>query len=318
MIRKLSVVITFFAVSGVSVFAQQTPPPAPPAPPVGRVQALALGSMFDESYLGVQMKEISRENFGQFGLREVRGVAVDKVVENSPAQRAGLQAGDVIVRFEGAEVTSIRKLQRLISEVAPDHQATLTVFRNGSEREIKVTMGKREVPRFEDSANLYERLQTVPSMPAMPRVPLPPSAMLPPSMEREGFYSYFGSNRQIGISVTSLTGQLGEYFGADEGKGVLISAVRENSAARKAGLRAGDVIVEVDGKEVKSTFDLTRLINERKEGAVNLTVLRNKSRINVSVEPEKSGGNLRIITPDGNDSIIAPGAVINSAPGRIL
>lgn len=317
MIRKLSVVITFFAVSGISVYARQTPS-APPVPPVGRVQALALGSMFDGSYLGAQLKEISRENFGQYGLREVRGVAVDKVVENSPAERAGLQNGDVIVRFDGAEVTSVRKLSRLISEVAPDHQATLTVFRNGSEREIKVTMGKREFPRFENSASLFGEIPPIPAMPDFQRVPFPPTAPFPPAFEREGNVLFFGSNRQIGISVTSLTKQLGEYFGINEGTGVLISTVRENSAASKAGLRAGDVIIEVDGKEVKGTFDLTRLINERKEGAVNLTVLRNKSRLNISVEPEKSGGNLRIITPDGNDSVIAPGVVINNAPGRVL
>ncbi len=309
MIRKLSVVITFFAVSGISVYAQQTPP-APPAPPVGRVQSMALGSMFDGSYLGAQLKEISRENFGQYGLREVRGVAVEKVVENSPAERAGLQNGDVIVRFDGAEVTSVRKLSRLISEVAPDHQASLTVFRNGSEREIKVTMGKREFPKFEDSANLFERFKTTPLIPDMPRAPIAPSIPFPPSADREGGVLFFGSNRHLGISVTSLTKQLGEYFGANEGRGVLISTVRENSAASKAGLRAGDVIVEVDGQEVKGTFDLTRLINERKEGAVNLTVLRNKSRLNISVEPEKSGGNLRLITPDGNDATIAPGRVL--------
>jgi S1-C subfamily serine protease len=68
----------------------------------------------------------------------------------------------------------------------------------------------------------------------------------------------------------------------------LISSVRENSPADKAGLRAGDVIIEVEGKEVKGTSDLMRLINEKKDSAVNLTVIRNKSRMNVSVTPEKS------------------------------
>jgi serine protease Do len=282
MLRKLLVVISLFALSATAVFAQQTSPDG------RRAQVFAYGNLFEGSYLGVETKDISRENFAQYGLKEVRGVAVEKVSENSPAQRAGLQAGDVIVRFDGAEVTSVRKLQRLISEIAPDHQATLTVFRNGSEREIKVTMGKREVPRFEGSANLFESAPPIALMPDMPRVPLPPSAPIAPLGDVEGFYSFFNSNRQMGVSVTSLTKQLGEYFGAPEGRGVLISSVRENSPADKAGLRAGDVIIEVEGKEVKGTSDLMRLINEKKDSAVNLTVIRNKSRMNVSVTPEKS------------------------------
>jgi C-terminal processing protease CtpA/Prc len=163
-------------------------------------------------------------------------------------------------------------------------------------------------------------------MPDMPRV-LPQMPPLPPSFEfeKDGNVMFFGSNRHIGITVTSLTEQLGDYFGAQKGKGVLISSVRENSPAGKAGLQAGDVVVEVDGKEVKGAFDLTRLINEKKEGAVNLTVIRNRSRINVSVEPEKSDRKMRIITPDENGklnvtpkTLISPKVVIDNAPGIIL
>src|SRR5687767_1952107 len=106
MLRKISVVMTFLAVSAVFVSAQRTPP----TPPVDRIEAWGLGSLFEGSYLGVETKEISKENFSQYGLREVRGVAVEKVTENSPAERAGLQNGDVIVRVDGAEVTSVRKL----------------------------------------------------------------------------------------------------------------------------------------------------------------------------------------------------------------
>lgn len=327
MLRRLSVVITFLAVSGAVVYAQRTPrtPSTPPTPPVDRVEAWNFGSFFEGSYLGVETREITKENFGQYGLREVRGVAIEKVSENSPAEKAGLQNGDVIVRFEGTEVTSVRKLTRLISEVAPDHQATLTVLRGGREMEIKVTMGRREFPKFEGT--FLREMPQIPMMPDMPRV-MPPIPPMPPfEFEKDGNFSlFFGSNRQIGISVTGLNDQLGEYFGVPEGKGALISSVRENSPAGKAGLRAGDVIVEVDGKEVKGTFDLTRLINEKKEGAVNLTVIRNKSRINVSVEPEKSDGKTRIITPDENGgrinispkALIAPGVVIGNAPGVIL
>ena len=314
MFRKLSITILISAISATAVFAQQT------APEGGRVRATVFSNMFDGSYLGVEMKEVSKENFSRYGLNEVRGVAVEKVVENSPADRAGLQNGDVIIRFDGAEVTSVRKLSRLISEVAPDHQATVTVLRNGGEREIKVTMGKREFPTFENSGNLLRVMPSVPAMPPMPPMPDMPRVPLAPTVpfshnEKDGSFMFFGANRRVGISVTSLTEQLGEYFGATGGKGILISSVRENSPASKAGLRAGDIIVEADGKEVKNSFDLTRSINEKKEGAVNLTVIRNKSRLNISVEPEKADGNFRIVTPEGsNIRLTSPAVIIGDAP----
>src|SRR6187399_564966 len=69
------------------------------------------------SYLGVQTQEVNKENFAKFGLKDVRGVAVEKVMENSPAATAGLQAGDVIIKFYGEDVTGARKLTRLVSEV---------------------------------------------------------------------------------------------------------------------------------------------------------------------------------------------------------
>src|ERR1041385_4011864 len=86
-------------------------------------QSFAFSFGGDGSYLGVETQEITKENFAKFGLREVRGVAVDKVMENSPAAAAGLQAGDVIVRLNGEEITSARKLTRLIDEIDPDHLA---------------------------------------------------------------------------------------------------------------------------------------------------------------------------------------------------
>lgn len=323
MLRKFFAVFTIFAFSCIFVNAQETPP-APPAAP-SKAKVYSFGTLLDGSYLGVQTREITKENFNQYGLREVRGVAVEKVVEDSPAAKAGLQAGDVIVRFEGEEVTSIRKLNRLISEVAPDHQARLTVFRNGSEREINATMGKREFPKFENSifSGDMPRIPPMPAMPDMPRVQIAPSLSFPPSFEMDGDAFYYSSDRQIGVSVSSLTKQLGEHFGVAEGKGLLINSVREDSPAAKAGLKAGDVVVEVDGKEVKSAFDLSRSINEKKEGTVNLTIIRNKSRQTVTVEPKSR--DTKLFSPDSSgkiklstETVVAPRVVFSNQPGRIL
>ena len=85
-------------------------------------QTFAFSFDSEGSYLGIEMQEINKENFAKFGLAGVRGVAVVKVVENSPAAAAGIKNGDVIVRFNGEEIASARKLTRLVGEIDPDHQ----------------------------------------------------------------------------------------------------------------------------------------------------------------------------------------------------
>lgn len=288
MLRKLSVFIllSIFTCAAATAFAQEDAPPEPKVP--GAVFSMSFGG----SYLGVQTKDVSKENMAQFGLREVRGVAVEKVMDNSPASKAGLQNNDVIIRFNGEEVTSVRKLTRLISEVAPDHSVRITVLRNGSEREFDVALAKRELPQAFSGDFKFENMPPIPEIPEFKNFPkgeLPGVRVFPaprPGEEPGGFYWSTGSHRQIGISVSSLGKQLGDYFGVAEGKGLLINNVRENSPAAKAGLRAGDVIVEVEGKEVSGSFDLTRTINEKKEGSITMTIVRDKNRQTVTLTPE--------------------------------
>ncbi|MGQ0542447.1 MAG: PDZ domain-containing protein [Blastocatellia bacterium] len=249
------------------------------------------------SYLGVQTEEVTRENFSKFGLREVRGVAIDKVVEGSPAQTAGLQDGDVIIKFNGEEVTSTRKLTRLVSEVSPDHTVKITVLRAGVEREISVTVGTRPTPKFEDGAFAFGTPGQVGKMqfPQMPNAPkLPefnefPRALIEPGTPGQGLVWRLGGGRQIGVSIYPITKQMGETFGVSGG--VMISNVRENSAAAKAGLKAGDIITEVDGKAITNNMELMRAIGEKKEGDATLTIVRDKNRQTIRVTPEEVKGN---------------------------
>ncbi len=294
MFRKSLFVFLLLISACAIAFAQQTTEKKEDKP--DRNFAFIFGD--DGGYLGVQTQEISKENFSKFGLSAVRGVGVEKVLENSPAAQAGLQNGDVILRFNGEEISSVKKLSRLIDEVAPDHQATLTISRSGSEREITVTLGKRPFGFFENGkfdVKIMPPNVQMPQIPPMTDLPqmkeFPQMKELPMMKDGEKFGEFvwqFGAGRQIGVGVTPLTKQLGEYFGVAEGKGLLISSVRENSPAEKAGLKAGDVIVEADGKEVKGNGDLIRAIVEKKEGDVNLTIIRDKNRQTVRVTPEVS------------------------------
>ncbi len=296
MLQKLSAFILLAFSSCTIIYSQKTPesskqPDKTPKPLVWSFQ-------FDGSYLGIEPQEVTKDNFSKFGLSSVRGVAVEKVVENSPAAQAGLQAGDVIIKFDGEEITSVRKLSRLISEVAPDHQVKLTILRGGSEQEITATIGKHEMPTVFNGNFKMPELMKMPKMTPMPQ--MPQVQIMPPNGKGEAFIwkndgenvYFFGTNRQIGVSVSSLTKQLGEYFGVAEGKGLLVSSVRENSPAAKAGLKAGDIIVEVDGKEVKGNADLIRAINEKKEGDISLTIVRDRNRQTIQVTPEKLKGEI--------------------------
>jgi serine protease Do len=285
MLRKLSAFILLSTSVGAVAYAQQTAESHPF--PERAIQRFFYSASENGSYLGVQTQEVTKENFSRFGLRQVRGVAVEKVLENSPAAQAGLQPNDVIVRFNGEEVTGTRKLTRLISEVAPDHQARLTILRGGNEREITVTIGKRELPKMQTASGTLrdlESLQDIPDIPNLPGV-ITPSAPARPG-EPQVFVFPGQASRQIGVGVLPLTKQLGEYFGAAEGQGLLINNVRENSPAAKAGLKAGDVIVQIDGKDVKGNLDLIRTLNEKKDGDVSLTIIRDRNRQTIRVTPE--------------------------------
>jgi len=111
MIRKSLALFLLGVAAGTGAYAQQS---VAPTPKNDAPKAFAWTFDGDGGYIGVQTQEVTRENFSKFGLRDVRGVAVEKVVDKSPAQAAGIQAGDVIVKFDGEEVTSARKLTRLI------------------------------------------------------------------------------------------------------------------------------------------------------------------------------------------------------------
>lgn len=286
MFRKSFAFIVLTMMSTLCVFGQEKTTPAPKASAEARTFAFAFGG---GSYLGIETDEVTRENMGKYNLREVRGVAIEKVLDNSPASAAGLQAGDVIVKFEGEEVTSVRKLMRLLSEVAPDHEAKLKIVRNGDERDVTVTVGKRPGHEWKEGA-----FATVPmgkfQMPEMPKMPAMPAMPKMPEWKFDGTapraFTYIGSHRSIGVGLVSMTKQLGEHMGVPDGKGMLITEVRENSPAAKAGLKAGDIIVEVNGKEISPENHLIRVLHEKKEGDVTLTVVRDRNRQNFTVTPE--------------------------------
>lgn len=289
-LRNLLVILTASLWAGATALAQ-TPPPAPaqpaqPAPPAAvapPAQPMSFSFFLDGgTYLGIQPEEINRENMGRYGLSQPRGVGVGNVSKDSPAERAGLRKGDVILQFDGEPVTNTRKLLRLIGEAAPDQTVRLTVSRGGGEQQLTATLGRREAA----GANAYGLLKPAEPGSHFEFPPSPPGAW--ERMEAPGVFSFgFGNNRRVGVTTTPLTRQLADFMGVGGGKGLLVTSVGENSPASKAGLRAGDVITEVNGAAVEDTGDFLRELNRQDEGEVTLTVVRDKSRRTIKVTPER-------------------------------
>ena len=240
-------------------------------------------------YLGVHVEDVSKENMATYGMREVRGVGISEIVKDSPAEKAGLRKGDVILRFNGEAVTSTRKLNRLVNESSADQVVQLTISRGGSEQEVSATLGKREsMTKIFNEKTREEMRQKIEKMKNdMPKI-------------RKGDGTWvlnMGNYRRIGIGTETLTKQLADYFGV--GNGILVTSVNDNSPASKAGLKAGDIITAVDGEKVDSPGDISRAINKKEDGPVTLTVVRDRNTRSVTVTPEKPApgtGDIRTIT----------------------
>jgi len=228
------------------------------------------------AFLGVQAEEITKENMARYGVREARGVGVWQVVKGSAAEKAGLKKDDVILRFDGEAVTNVRKLNRLVGEASADQNVKLTISRGGTEQEVSVTLSKRS--DMEGLLGSTIRDEVLRGM----------EKGFPQITNGDGNFVFsFGANRRIGVSTQTLTKQLADYFGVNDG-GLLITSVSENSPAAKAGLKAGDVITSVDGEKVASSGDIVRAINKKQDGDISLTVIRDHASRTVTLTPEKN------------------------------
>lgn len=309
----LYLVVSLLLTTGLAL-AQQ-PSPATPRTPLAD-EAVNVFSLVGDGggFLGVHVEDISKDKVSQYGLREAHGVGVTEVVKDSPAEKAGLKKGDVILRFENEAVTSVRKLTRLVSEVAPDHTVALAVSRGGVEQALSVTIGTRQNYSLESIPEL-QRLQKLEGLQGLMNGPNSWKWEMPESGSDRFVYA-FGNSRRIGVSTTSLTKQLADFFGVTDGKGVLVTSVEADSPAATAGLKAGDVITAIDGEKIEGAGDLARGINKQKDGDVTLTIVRDKNQRTIKVTPKQGSGAL--IQPGapraGTHRIVIPEIDLGSLP----
>jgi S1-C subfamily serine protease len=222
------------------------------------------------------MREVTPETVKDLKLAGEYGVLLRGIVPGSPAAKAGLKANDVVTELNGQRVEGAAQFQRMIREIPPGRTVQLTVWRDGKAQTISAVLGQNE----RRSRELIYR-EPGPAEPGdefffrMPRI-MPPMS-----------FPFFTGPR-LGIDAEDLDGQLGNYFGAPGGEGVLVREVTAGSPAEKAGLKAGDVIIKLDGERVRTAGELReKLAQKHEQKSVALGVLRNRSEISVTVEPEQ-------------------------------
>jgi serine protease Do len=228
------------------------------------------------SWLGVETQEVTADKAKELKLSAERGVVVGKVVPDSPAAKAGLKENDVVTEINGQRVEGAAQFRRMIHEIPAGRSIQLTVWRDGRSQTISATLGKSEERR-----QAFKLANPTPGafafrMPDLPEIP---------SLELYG--NLLSGQPRLGIDAEDLSGQLGTFFGAPDGEGILVREVHSDSPAEKAGLKAGDVITSFNGERIHSLSELREKLSAKrdsKDGSVKLGLLRNKSEISLTVE----------------------------------
>jgi serine protease Do len=236
------------------------------------------------SHLGVSLGDLNGEERTRLKLADERGALVKDVQPDTPAAKAGIKADDVIVRFDGEAVRSAAQLTRLVRETPAGRPVAIEVNRGGQVQRLTATLeeGRGFAHILGDDGDMHFNVPPVPPVPPIPPVP-PVEPLVREGMDafsREFFVQRPG---RLGIRYQELSGQLARYFKVADGA-LLVSDVDENSAAGKAGLKAGDVIVQVNGKAVSRGHELREQVAKAEPGApLTLGVQRDGKPIDLKV-----------------------------------
>ncbi|HEU5180034.1 MAG TPA: PDZ domain-containing protein [Candidatus Polarisedimenticolia bacterium] len=208
------------------------------------------------------------------------GVRITGIKEGSPAEKAGLREGDKIVEVDNKPIEDDGDIRRIIRSLEPGDHVQIEVMRDGKRKTVTATLGEAKEVWHEGGFPGWGQ------------------AMDP------GQWQMFGVSRTyLGVRVQGMTEELRTYFKAPRGRGVLISRVEEDTPAGKAGLRAGDVIIAVDGKGIAAQGDIGSALSDREPGdTVAVKIVRDGVEKTIDVEvaerPEhKRHGSLMAPTP---------------------
>jgi serine protease Do len=228
-----------------------------------------------KGWLGVSIQDMTPELARSMHIGTESGALISDVTEDSPAERAGLKEEDVIVTFDGKVVENADDLRVAVRRTAPGSRVAIVVARHDNRTSLEVKVGKQ--PR------------------ALAAPFAPPTMLLPRPFP-------FGLPDRHGLKLRTLEQQLGEYFQAPDGRGVLVVDVEEGSDAGKAGFQAGDVIVRAGKERVENVRDVRRAIrNAEKDATLAFAILRRGSNreLTLTITKHPSAGMFRFRSGHG-------------------
>ncbi len=234
------------------------------------------------SYLGVNVADVDTERVKELKLKEERGVEIKRVEPDSPAEKAGLKTGDVVLEYNGQRVEGTESFVRMVRETPAGRSARMVVSREGGQVTLTATIGRRKESGWSGGRTFSF---TVPPIPPIPPIHIDiPKPLMTMRTAR------------LGLETESLSGQLADYFGVKEG--VLVRFVDKDSAAEKAGLKAGDVITRVDGNRVSRARDVSdELRSSWDKKSIPFQVVRNHKEMTLNLElPERARSERRSLT----------------------
>ena len=216
------------------------------------MEALIADGRVHRGMLGVTIQQVTPDIAKSLGLKTATGALVSSVQEEGPADDAGLERGDVITAIDGKLVEGSNELRNRIAATKPGARVTLTVFRNASQKTLTATL--QELPTSSARSN----------------------------GEREGGGQEGGA---LGLRVEPLPRDRARSLGLAEGAGLIVSSVQPNSPASEAGIRAGDIIEEVNGHAVNGVSDLKDAVSQAGARPTLVLVRRGDQSIYLTLSP---------------------------------
>lgn len=258
------------------------------------IAALRQNGMVTRGYLGVQIQPLTKEIAESLNLKTQEGALVGEVQPNLPAAQAGIKSGDIIIDVDGTPIKTVRELQRKIAAFRPDSTVKIKVLRNGKEELIEVKLAK--LPEQQQAAVNQDQKQA-PSQKQAPNQKQSPRK----DDDRDNFGDRMDrgqdrqdrqgrverqdrkdrsdrTGRELNLSQLGIVvAPAGEVDGAGS-DGIVVTSVEENGPASERGLRTGDVILEISGRNVTKTADLNEALTKARSEGKSVVLLRVKSQ----------------------------------------
>ncbi len=192
-------------------------------------------------WLGVQVQRVTPELAKSFGLDRERGALVADVMPDTPAARAGIERGDIIVEFNGRKIEEMTDLPRVVANTAPGTEVPVKLLRKGQERVVQVTIAEMQEERMAAAGGTLEE--------------------------------------SLGMTVQELTPEIARSLGVSETKGVVVTNVEDGSPADEAGVRRGDVILEVNQRKIETLKDYRAAIGRMSSADSLLLLIRRGNNV---------------------------------------